>query len=741
MKGIKLMEQQTKANNNQDLKNIKSYLEDYLKTTSYYNPNKRYANKFICINPNHQESRPSMSLDKKRNILHCFSCNASYSIIDLVIMDYKLGDLSKPLDERLKDKETIKTSINKIKELFNIEGAIKPRQQFTRPETPKENLDQLYKRGAIGNPTREYLASRGLTDLELIETLGLKNYYGDNGQGFLMIPYNLKGSMQHLTERVISLGPYSTPQNLNKLPKELRYKHHGKMITYDPFNYLGANKERAIFITEGEIDTISFYQSIKELHKENKLPLSTGSIALGGIHNGKDFINRLDSLPNKEQLYFILALDNDERGQTAQKSFIDIMEDKGLAYTTFSYGPSKDANELLTASKEEFKERIYKTLINVKELTKEAHKRHQGAINEELRKEREEYINNKSVLGYLNTFNEHRLNPIKPSKTYFSNLDNILNGGFREGLITIGAVSSLGKTSFILQLADQLAQSRQKDIIYFSLEMSKDELIAKSLNRLMYLEAKGITQNIKTQTDILSSNTQYWNQDQLNLFNKAIENYKSYGDHLFIMEGVNNFGVEDIAVAAREHITKTNRTPVLIIDYLQILASQDNHLTDKQKIDTNILYLKQLSRDLHTTIIVVSSLNRASYSQDVSLASFKESGAIEYTSDVILGLNYNLTVSERDQLKNIRKESRELPEEEKAKLIEDFYKVVRSKTPRDIKLTVLKNRQGEKDKDIAFYFYPRFNMFIEQGQSIDIFKELIEHSKSKTQEEFIDLPF
>ncbi len=733
------IKEQTKEQN-KEIANLKTYLLDYLQTTSYYNPNRKYANKFICRNPEHPEARPSMSYNPKNNTIHCFSCGATYSIIDLVIMDYELGDSSKPLKDRFKDSDTIAQACNKIKELFNIEGTTKrtPSFNYVKPEPIKENLEELAKKGVLGQPTREYLSSRGITDEELINKLKLKNRYGTNGddKGYLMIPYNLNGTIEHLTERVISLG---TTKDLKELPKELRYKHHGKMITYDPFNYLTANKERAIFITEGELDTISFYQTIKELKAQ--LPLNTGAIALGGTTNSKDFINRLDTLPEKDKLYFILALDNDERGQQAQRVLIDVLEDKGLNYTSFSYGTFKDANEMLQAKKDDFKALLLDTLVNIKELTKKAHTDHQIALNEEIKANRESYINKNSVLGYLNKFTEHRENPIKPSRTYFSELDKILNGGFREGLITIGAVSSLGKTSFILQLADQLAQSRQKDVLYFSLEMSQDELIAKSINRLMYLEANGYTQNIKTQTEILSSNSQLWNKEQQDLFNIALDDYKSFGDHLFIKEGVSDFGVKEIAKALDEHILSTNRTPIIIIDYLQILASQDNRLTDKQKIDNNIIALKQLSREKKTPIIVVSSLNRASYSQDVSLSSFKESGAIEYTSDIILGLKYNLNDAEREQLKQIRRDANGLPEDEKSKLIEDFYKSIRAKSPRDIKLTILKNRQGEKDKDIALYFYPRFNMFIEQHQSQDIFKELLGHSKSKSQEEFIELPF
>lgn len=82
----------------------------------------------------------------------------------------------------------------------------------------------------------------------------------------------------------------------------------------------------------------------------------------------------------------------------------------------------------------------------------------------------------------------------------------------------------------------------------------------------------------------------------------------------------------------------TGKTPLVIVDYLQIVAPYNERATDKQNMDKAVLELKRISRDFKLPVIAVSSLNRMSYGQRISMEAFKESGAIEYSSDVLIGL-------------------------------------------------------------------------------------------------------
>jgi replicative DNA helicase len=119
-------------------------------------------------------------------------------------------------------------------------------------------------------------------------------------------------------------------------------------------------------------------------------------------------------------------------------------------------------------------------------------------------------------------------------------------------------------------------------------------------------------------------------------------------------------------------------------------------MTDKQAVDYNVMALKQISRDYGIPVIGISSLNRASYSKysqngngndndknkKVALESFKESGAIEYSSDILIGLN---RISDDDK-----------------------------KCEAEMELNILKNRNGSKDVSETFVYYYKYNCFIEQ---------------------------
>ena len=136
----------------------------------------------------------------------------------------------------------------------------------------------------------------------------------------------------------------------------------------------------------------------------------------------------------------------------------------------------------------------------------------------------------------------------------------------------------------------------------------------------------------------------------------------------------------------------TGKTPLVIVDYLQIVAPYNERATDKQNMDKAVLELKRISRDFKLPVIAVSSLNRMSYGQRISMEAFKESGAIEYSSDVLIGL----------QLRGAGEAAFDPTEAKK-------------KNPRQIEAVILKNRNGRVGEKIEFEYYPMFNYFTEKG--------------------------
>ncbi len=108
----------------------------------------------------------------------------------------------------------------------------------------------------------------------------------------------------------------------------------------------------------------------------------------------------------------------------------------------------------------------------------------------EAKTDKEKYLDT-ATSHYLQEFIDGIANSVDTPflPTGFPKLDNVLDGGLYEGLYIIGAISSLGKTTIITQIADQVA-SQGHDVLIFSLEMARSELMAKSISRLAKRVAK-----------------------------------------------------------------------------------------------------------------------------------------------------------------------------------------------------------------------------------------------------------
>ena len=302
----------------------------------------------------------------------------------------------------------------------------------------------------------------------------------------------------------------------------------------------------------------------------------------------------------------------------------------------------------------------------------------------------------KGCMGNANT-------PYTP--TGFSKLDDLLDGGLYEGLYVIGAISSLGKTTLALQITDQIAQSGQ-DVLIFSLEMARTELMSKSISRLTFIDVNengGHIEHAKTSRGITTgSRYSKYCPEETDLIYRCVQKYGTYAEHIFISEGIGDIGVEQIRQAVEKHIAITEKKPVVLIDYVQILAPCDVRATDKQNTDKAMLELKRISRDFKIPVIGISSFNRANYSEAVTMSAFKESGAIEYSSDVLIGL----------QLKGAGDKGFDVTE-------------AKNKNPREIQLVILKNRAGAMGK-IDFEYYPLFNYYREVQDYHNILGKLLD---------------
>lgn len=276
-----------------------------------------------------------------------------------------------------------------------------------------------------------------------------------------------------------------------------------------------------------------------------------------------------------------------------------------------------------------------------------------------------------------------------PLSTGFPALDKALDGGLYEGLYVLGAVSSLGKTAFCMQIADSLAK-QERDVLVFTLEMSAFELMARSISRETFLGDKSKGRALaKTVRGVLDGRRYgAYGPRERKCLEEAKARYAAYAGHIWFREGDHETGMEEIRREVRRHIAETGEKPVVLLDYLQIVAPADVHFTDKQNLDRTVCALKKLSRAEELTILAISSFNRENYNVEATMAAFKESGGIDYSADVLMGL----------QARGAGSRSFNLDEEKR-------------KDPRELELKILKNRTAALGNPVPLRYYPAFSCF------------------------------
>lgn len=258
-------------------------------------------------------------------------------------------------------------------------------------------------------------------------------------------------------------------------------------------------------------------------------------------------------------------------------------------------------------------------------------------------------------------------------KTGFRNIDD--NQFFAPGLYVIGATPAAGKTTFCWQLLEQLANNGES-CIYCSYEMSGLELFTKTAARRLFLNDR---QTSLTAAEIRRGG---WSNDLDNI----ISDVANSNADLQVLE-LQDESVDDLLKLLKPLCDNSEKAPVVCLDYLQIIPNDKTNI--KAGIDDSVRKLKKFQRDTNATFIVISSFNRTNYSQSVAFESFKESGNIEYTADVVWGLQLDILnrTFNRDEIDKAKKQQ-----------------------PRQIQLKCLKNRQGT-NYDCFFNYFSAHDYF------------------------------
>ncbi len=209
--------------------------------------------------------------------------------------------------------------------------------------------------------------------------------------------------------------------------------------------------------------------------------------------------------------------------------------------------------------------------------------------------------------------------------TGFLDLDYKTAGMQPSDLILIAARPSMGKTAFVLNIAEYAAFRQGKTVAIFSLEMSKEQLV----NRLFSMEAKVDSQHLRTG----KLSDAEWE--------KLIESAGEIGKSNLIIDDTPGISISELRSKCRKYKLE-NDLELIIIDYLQLMSGSGRSTDSRQQEISDISRsLKALARELHVPVIALSQLNRTVEQRPdhrPMLSDLRESGAIEQDADVVMFL-------------------------------------------------------------------------------------------------------
>ncbi len=207
--------------------------------------------------------------------------------------------------------------------------------------------------------------------------------------------------------------------------------------------------------------------------------------------------------------------------------------------------------------------------------------------------------------------------------TGFIDLDYKTAGMQPSDLVLIAARPSMGKTAFVLNIAQNVAFKEKKTVAIFSLEMSKEQLV----NRLFSLESRVDSQKIRT-GDLSDGD-----------WERLIESAGVIGESNLIIDDTPGISISELRSKCRKYKLEHNLS-MIIIDYLQLMSGSGRGSESRQQEISEISRsLKAVARELQVPVLALSQLSRAVEQRPdhrPMLSDLRESGAIEQDADVVM---------------------------------------------------------------------------------------------------------
>lgn len=464
----------------------------------------------------------------------------------------------------------------------------------------------------------------------------------------VIIPYNKNNN--YYTARRIDGGDrmkYRKPKAEEAGPERL-------------YNAAAIKGDNVIFVVEGPFDALAVMSCGKGIK----------AVALCTTGAPAAFQREVLARQGENNCTFVVALDNDEKGKEGAEKLADFLKTNGFRYITADItGIYKDAGERLQADREGLQNAVNHAIESAKaapdpEPEQEPEEEADPPADPEPEEEGPRPV---SIWDYLAEFSavdpeaEHA-DDIKTGFNFFDDPDGDFAGGLKKGtMYIIGASSSAGKTTFCVQLAEQTAK-QGAPVLYFSMEQTAQELTAKIISRYTFMgngaafakNNKGRAYNVASTTAEVLAKHKYkdYPAEKLEAIKAAAETAgRVLCDNLQIIGG-KWYGTGEkrraltpkaIKATIQKHIAITGGSPVVFIDYMQLLEADGNQKDAIKQLDEVVADLVQIAKDLNIALVCISSYNReankGSAAGAADTTAFRGSGMIEYSADVLFQLS------------------------------------------------------------------------------------------------------
>lgn len=531
-------------------------------------------------------------------------------------------------------------------------GNSEPAHAFT------EEIDR-YAAALAGSEGEAYLLGRGFTQ----DTITRFKLGYDAQRHCVTIPYNPQGSYYG---RRSLLPEEKIPEGKGKYDKLPRAIAGAEPL----FNGSALYSSDIVFVTEGALDAISIAQA------------GGAAVAL----NGRGFSKLIDQLKKKPTAAaIVLCLDNDDAGRTATAAIGAALDEIGAFCVTGTAAimgevqdpqdPEyrKDPNEVLQRSGADALRQA------VTETADETRRQYRMAA-QAAEAERQQRTGAGMVDAFLRAVQTRKYEPMP---TGITDIDRAIGGGFiRQQLVLLGAAPGAGKTALAQWIFEGMAK-RGTACVYLNLEMSREQILARSFARL----AARRGHKIRTTTILQGYN---WTDEQRAAIMDAAGEYRDTiaPRMIYNPDGV-TANLDSILAYIEAEAQRAEKAempaPCVVLDYLQIVSGEPRE-DAASVIKRAVSGLKDYAMKHNTLVFVIIAHNRASNSTGaVSMESGRDTSALEYSADLQLALTFTKCLKRDGQ---------------KAKSPDDLTDDER----KEITLRIVKGRFGGMGREVDLHF-------------------------------------